>query len=71
MNVNSGNNDNWVACPRCGEPLLIDPKSGKAEACANCASLANKKMGTIGIGLVMTGVAIVVALVYICIRIVI
>jgi uncharacterized protein (DUF983 family) len=61
-------NENWGTCPKCGEPVLIDPKTGKAELCANCAS---RKSPGVAIGslLVVTGVVAIVVLVYLCIQI--
>ncbi len=69
MTSSAESNENWGACPTCGEPVLIDPNSGKAEACATCGSLAAKGVGAIGITLLTAGLAAVVGLVYLCVRI--
>ena len=62
-------NENWGKCPQCGQPVLIDPKSGKAEACSNCASLRSQTAGMWGVASLIAGVAAVVVLVYFCIAI--
>lgn len=69
MIANAENNENWGQCPKCGEPMLIDPNTGKTEPCAMCASLASKRVGVMGIGLLIAGIAAIVALVYFCVRI--
>lgn len=43
---------------------MIDPNSGAAEPCATCASLASKGAGTMGIVLLIAGIAAVIGLVY-------
>jgi hypothetical protein len=47
---------------------LIDPKTGKAELCANCAS---RKSPGVAIGslLIVAGLVAVGVLIYLCIRI--
>lgn len=69
MNANAERNDNWGQCPKCGEPVLIDPDTGKAEPCAACASLSSKQVGIMGIVLLVMGIVAVGGLVYFCIRI--
>ena len=68
MDKNIASNENWGACPKCGEPVLINPSTGEMEPCAACAS---RKSPGIAIGtiLFLAGVAAVVGLVYLCIRI--
>lgn len=61
-------NDNWGTCAKCGEPVLIDPKTGKAELCANCASRKSPGVA-IGTLLVVAGLVAVGVLIYLCIRI--
>ncbi len=68
MKVSVDNNENWGTCPKCGEPVLIDPDSGQAQPCANCASLASRGAGVMGIVLLLVGVVAIVGLVYFCIR---
>lgn len=64
----TASNENWGTCPKCGEPVLINPSTGKMEPCAACASRKSPgvAMGTM---LLIAGVAIVAGLVYFCIRI--
>ncbi len=69
MKLNAENNDNWGTCPKCGEPVMIDPKSGKAQPCATCASSASKMNVAMGIFLLAAGIAVIAGLVYFCIRI--
>lgn len=69
MSVNKTNNDNWTTCGKCGEPVLIDPNTGKAEPCANCATIASKPGVASGTLLVIAGIVAIVGLVYLCIRI--
>jgi hypothetical protein len=47
---------------------LIDPKTGKAELCANCAS---RKSPGVAIGslLIVAGLVAIAVLIYFCIRI--
>jgi uncharacterized protein (DUF983 family) len=61
-------NDNWHTCPKCGEPVLIDPKTGRVQPCANCTS---QKSPGIAVGslLVIAGIVAIIVLVYLCIRI--
>lgn len=68
MNKIAESNDNWATCPKCGEPVLIDPKTGLVQPCANCAS--QKSPGTaVGSLLIIAGVVAIIVLVYFCIRI--
>lgn len=69
MSVTSENNENWGKCPKCGEPVLKDPETGKFEPCAACASHASKRAGAMGTVLLIAGVAAIAGLVYLCIRI--
>ncbi|HEX4412059.1 MAG TPA: hypothetical protein VH107_00430 [Lacipirellulaceae bacterium] len=68
MVTNLNQNENWGTCPRCGEPVLIDPVTHKAEPCATCASRKSPgvAMGTLG---VIAGIIAIAALAYLCIRI--
>ncbi|MEO7402427.1 MAG: hypothetical protein ABIU95_02015 [Burkholderiales bacterium] len=68
MNTSTTSNENWGTCPGCGEPVLINPSTGKMEPCAACASRKSPgvAMGTM---LLIAGIAIVVGLVYFCIRV--
>jgi hypothetical protein len=68
MDKNTASNENWVACPKCGEPVLINPSTGKMESCAACASRKSPGI-VIGAILFIAGIAAVVGLVYLCIRI--
>ena len=65
---NTDNNENWAKCPACGEPVMIDPNTGKAEPCATCASLATKQVGVLGVGVLLAGAALVVGVVYYCLQ---
>ena len=38
---------NWSECPRCGTPLLIDPKTNQIEPCANCESMVSPVAGAL------------------------
>jgi uncharacterized protein (DUF983 family) len=62
-------NQNWGTCPKCGEPVLLDPKTGQAEPCATCASLASKSAGSAGMALLIAGVVALIGLVYFCVSI--
>ena len=68
MDKSTMSNENWGACPKCGEPVLINPSTGMMEPCAACAS---RKSPGIAIGtiLLIAGIAAVIGLVYLCIRI--
>lgn len=68
MARNAASNENWGTCPKCGEPVLINPSTGKLEACAACASRKSPGIA-IGTMLFLAGIAAVVGLVYLCIRI--
>jgi hypothetical protein len=65
MGEKTASNDNWGTCPKCGEPVLINPSTGQIEPCASRKS-PGIAVGTI---LVFAGIAAVVGLVYLCIRI--
>ena len=68
MDRSAASNDNWGVCPKCGEPVLINPSTNEMEPCAACAS---RKSPGIAIGtiLIIAGIAAVIALAYLCIRI--
>ena len=68
MDKSAVSNENWGTCPTCGEPVLINPSTNKMEPCATCAS---RKSPGIAIGtiLLIAGIAAVIGLVYLCIRI--
>ena len=38
---------NWSECPRCGEPLRIDPQTGEIELCATCESSVSPLAGAL------------------------
>jgi len=40
-------NSNWSECARCGSPLLIDPRTNRAEPCANCESMESPVAGSL------------------------
>jgi uncharacterized protein (DUF983 family) len=61
-------NENWGTCPKCGEPVLIDPKTGKMQPCATCASQSSPGVA-MGVVLVIAGIAAIGGLIYLCIRI--
>jgi len=64
----SGKNDNWGECPKCGSPVLIDPKTSAPEPCSTCASRASPWglfMGSFGI---LFAVVVVALLLYVSIR---
>ena len=69
MNVNIAHNDNWKECPTCGEPVLIDPQTGQTQPCANCATVKSKPIAAAGILLLALGIAAIITLVFLCIRI--
>jgi uncharacterized protein (DUF983 family) len=68
MNTSTASNENWGTCPRCGEPVLINPSTGKMEPCAACESRKSPGVA-IGTMLFIAGIVAVVGLVYLCIRI--
>ena len=68
MNKSTASNENWGTCPKCGEPVLINPSTNKMEPCATCASRKSPGIA-IGTMLLIAGIAAVVGLVYLCIRI--
>lgn len=69
MNPNQENNENWGRCAKCGEPVLVDPETGVPEPCAACASHSSHRAGAMGTVLLIAGVAALVGLVYLCVRI--
>ncbi|MEM9660291.1 MAG: hypothetical protein AAF961_18155 [Planctomycetota bacterium] len=69
MNAQMEDNENWSVCPKCGAPVMINPATGALEPCAECASAASKDVGAMGIGAIAAGLALIVALVYFCLRI--
>lgn len=69
MKSSVAGNDNWGTCPKCGEPVMIDPKTGEAEPCATCVSAASKTNVTMGVTLLIAGIVLVASLVYLCLRI--
>lgn len=68
MSANTQSNDNWGTCPKCGEPVLIDPRTGQAQPCANCKSQKSPGVA-VGTLLVAAGALAIAALIYLCIRI--
>jgi hypothetical protein len=62
-------NENWGVCPKCGEPVLIDPVTNQPQLCANCASMASKPGIAMGVLLVVAGIVGIAVFVYGCIRI--
>jgi uncharacterized protein (DUF983 family) len=68
MTTSTATNENWGGCPKCGQPVLIDPATGVAEPCAACASHASKGGRALGIFWLVLCLAAIVALVYFCIR---
>ena len=68
--MTTGGNENWGKCPKCGTPVLIDPETGRAEPCGNCASLASRSGLYTGLFWIVAGIAIVILIVYFCIRLI-
>ena len=66
--MNSSGNENWGTCPKCGSPVLIDPKTGWAGACSNCASLASRTGLYAGVYWIIAGLVVVGLTVYFCLR---
>jgi hypothetical protein len=58
-------NPNWTTCPRCSEPLLIDPTTGKPDICANCQSNASP-MAFMRLSMIGFGLLAVISLVAFC-----
>jgi hypothetical protein len=50
--------------------VLIDPETGRAEPCGNCASLASRSGLYTGLFWIVAGIAIVILIVYFCIRLI-
>ena len=69
MNAKTENNENWGKCPKCGEPVLKDPETGTLEPCAACASHESQRVGAMGAVLLVAGVAALVGLVYLCVKV--
>lgn len=67
MSIESGN-DNWSACPQCGQPRLIDPSTGRPQACASCRSHAAGGTGVARVLVVVAGLAALAALFGLCAR---
>lgn len=61
--------DVWTSCPRCGKPLLIDPKTGEPEPCASCRTSSSLLAVAGGVGLIVGGIALIAALVGVSIAI--
>jgi uncharacterized protein (DUF983 family) len=68
MNSSVASNENWGACPKCGEPVLIDPATGIAEPCAACMSHASPTGRALGTAWIVGGIALIVVLVVVCIE---
>lgn len=68
MTASTATNENWGTCPKCGEPVLIDPSTGTAEPCAACASHASPTGRALGTTWIVAGIALIVILVYVCIQ---
>ena len=68
MSSNTATNENWGTCPKCGEPVLIDPATGVAESCATCASHASPTGRALGTAWIVAGIFAIVVLVYVCIQ---
>jgi hypothetical protein len=66
--MTTGGNENWGQCPKCGSPVLIDPSTGSAESCSNCATLASRVGLYAGVFWIVAGLAVVVLIVYFCVR---
>lgn len=71
MNTKTKSNENWGTCLKCGEPVLLHSETGAPERCATCASRASHQAGAMGAVLLTAGVAAIVGLVYLCVRILI
>lgn len=68
MATNTVRNENWGTCPKCGEPVLIDPATGRTEPCATCSSRKSPGVA-VGAVSVIAGIIAIGVLVYLCIRI--
>jgi len=66
----TGGNENWGKCPKCGSPVLIDPGTGRAETCSNCASLASKAGLYAGVHWIVAWLVVVGLIVYLCLRLI-
>ena len=68
MSTTAQSNENWGKCPTCGEPVLIDPKTGETQPCATCASRKSPgvPMGAVFIAGVIVAIAV---LIFVCLRI--
>ena len=61
-------NENWGQCPACNAPVMIDPKSGKKEACGQCTSKKSSTAGWLGIWFILLVVLGGVTALYFSIR---
>jgi hypothetical protein len=68
--MTTGGNENWGQCPKCGSPVLIDPTTGRAEKCGNCAALSSRAGLYAGVYWIIAGVAVLVLVVYFCLRLI-
>ena len=68
MSKMEGKNDNWGTCPKCGQPVMIDPKTGVAEPCATCLSSASPTGRTLGTLWILACLAAIAILVAVCIQ---
>jgi hypothetical protein len=55
-------NANWLDCPRCGQPRLVDSDTGMPEPCASCESRASKRVTIARVFAYLAGVAAVLSL---------
>ncbi len=62
-------NENWGVCPKCGSPVLIDPKTSVPEACSNCAAQASPWGLYMGTASILIAAVIVLVILALCIRI--
>ena len=68
--MSASGNENWGTCPKCGSPVLIDPKTGRAEPCGNCASLSSRSGLYAGVYWIVAGLVVVGLIVYFCLRLI-
>jgi len=68
MDTTTPANDNWGTCPKCGQPVLIDPATGVAEPCAACVSHASPTGRALGTTWIIAGIVLIVILVVVCIQ---
>ena len=55
-------NENWIACPKCGAPVFVNPETGAAEKCTNCDPKAVRLALAAGGPLLLMGLIAVVVL---------